>query len=119
MNWLIKQTVELRHGYPKRVDLDNVLLIPTYPHGHVWKILVRDDGHDADLTGYEAEAKFVRSDDQVVTVAGSIDGNAVIVQFSEDVYAATGELRGVVALKKDSQTMAIAESYFTVREPVE
>ena len=115
MIWTLKQTVDIASGYPDTHIWHEALMIPGDGNAHVWEVTVNEKGEPVDLTGYSVKGWFARDDGQAVYLAGEAEGNIARVTLTRECYAIAGQLRGVMKLVKDTDTLSVCETFFTVR----
>lgn len=119
-NWIIKETVDfLRPEAHSQDKTPFVLMLPGDNKGHTWEITCYKGGEPADLTGCAVNGYFLRSDNVMVTVKGSVNGNVVTVTFSPQCYACSGGMRGAIRIDKSNQIVTLKESPFIVRPPLD
>ena len=115
MNWIIRQAIDLKKGYPDVVVWPNALMLTGDKNAHTWEVEVFDSGVPVDLTGSIVNGYFIRDDGQTVYVAGSATGNKASVKMNVNCYAIQGSLRGVLRIVKAGETMTACEVFFTVK----
>lgn len=116
-NWVINQTVDLQHGTQQPQIVPDALMVAGDDMAHTWRIQVKNNGQDADLSGLCVRGYFERSDGETAVVAGSISGSVVEVTMSSGCYHAPGRLTGSVQLHGFDSVVTLAMARFYVHPP--
>ncbi|MDD4280541.1 MAG: hypothetical protein PHX74_12495, partial [Candidatus Sumerlaeales bacterium] len=116
-NWVINQTVDLQQGTQQPQIVPDALMVAGDDMAHTWRIQVKNNGQDADLSGLWVRGYFERSDGETAVVAGSISGSVVEVTMSSGCYHAPGRLTGSVQLHGFDSVVTLAMARFYVHPP--
>ncbi|MBE5807168.1 MAG: DUF2817 domain-containing protein [Clostridiales bacterium] len=119
INWLIKQTIDLSKGIKAQPGTAvRALMTPGDHLGHTWQVTCLKDGAPQPLTGSVA-GHFMRADDSVVTVQGSLGEALARVTLPQECYAVPGLLDGVLRLtQQDGTKVTLARETFLVGSDV-
>lgn len=101
---LYTATIDLRQGV--RMHRIGRLFAQNDKMAHRFDITILDDGVAADLTGLSASAYFIRPDDGVVTIQGTISGNVVSVALPSACYEVPGHFSMIIKIHAGQVTSA-------------
>lgn len=101
---LYTATIDLRQGV--RMHRIGRLFAQNDKMAHRFDITILDDGVAADLTGLSTSAYFIRPDDGVVTVQGTISGNVVSVVLPSACYEVPGHFSMIIKIHSGQVTSA-------------
>ena len=114
INWSIEQSVDLTRGAQDPQVWPDALLVQGDENAHTWRVAIRIGGKPAAITG-TVTGYFIRSDDYMVPVEGSLDGHIASVTLNASCYAVEGDMRAVMQIETDGLTLTLAAIILPVR----
>ena len=114
INWSIEQSVDLTRGAQDPQVWPDALLVQGDENAHTWRVAIRIGGKPAAITG-TVTGYFIRSDDYMVPVEGSLDGHIASVTLNSSCYAVEGDMRAVMQIESDGLTLTLAAIILPVR----
>ena len=101
---LYTATIDLRQGV--KMHRIGRLFAQNDKLAHRFDITVTDNGAAADLTGLSASAYFMRPDDGVVTITGTISGSVVSVVLPSACYEVPGHFSIIIKIHTEQVSSA-------------
>lgn len=115
INWSIEQSVDLTRGAQDPQVWPDALLVQGDENAHTWRVAIRIGGKPAPIRG-TVTGYFIRSDDYMVPVEGSLDGHIASVTLNASCYAVEGDMRAVMQIETDDGlTLTLAAIILPVR----
>lgn len=114
INWSIEQSVDLTRGAQDPQVWPDALLVQGDENAHTWRVTIRIGGKPAPIRG-TVTGYFIRSDDYMVPVEGSLDGHIASVTLNASCYAVEGDMRAVMQIETDGLTLTLAAIILPVR----
>ena len=114
INWSIEQSVDLTRGAQDPQVWPDALLVQGDENAHTWRVAIRIGGKPATIRG-TVTGYFIRSDDYMVPVEGSLDGHIASVTLNASCYAVEGDMRAVMQIETDGLTLTLAAIILPVR----
>ena len=113
-NWQLEQTVDLARGVQAPQVWPEALLVTGDDQAHTWRVTVLDGGKPAQIAG-TVTGYFIRSDDYMVPVEGSLDGHIASVTLNASCYAVEGDMDAVMQIESNGLTLTLAAIILPVR----